>query len=144
MAESMYDAIGGTPVLRRLVDDFYTKVLADPILRPVFANFTQQHLEHVVVWLAEVFGGPGAFTDELGGHLHILRAHHGLGITEEQRARWADLMAESARTVLPADERLQDSFNRYIRWGTEIARDVSRPGEPYPEDAGDVPRWDWQ
>ncbi|CCH30065.1 group II truncated hemoglobin [Actinosynnema sp. NPDC047251] len=139
----MYEAIGGEPALRELVDDFYAKVLADPLLRPVFVNFTEQHLDHVVVWLAEVFGGPARFTEQLGGHLHILQAHHDLGITEEQRARWAELMAESARVTLPADEHLQDSFNRYIRWGTEIARDVSAPGEPYPTEAGDVPRWEW-
>ncbi|CAL9545282.1 hypothetical protein SUDANB95_04282 [Actinosynnema sp. ALI-1.44] len=50
-------------------------------------------------------------------------------------------MKESARTVLPADERLQDSFGRYIDWGKAVTRNVSQPGEADPESAGDVPRW---
>ncbi|MEJ2852916.1 MULTISPECIES: group II truncated hemoglobin [unclassified Saccharothrix] len=142
--QTMYDAIGGSKVLDELVEVFYAKVLDDPLLKPLFENFTRKHLEHVSVWLAEVFGGPATFTEELGGHLHILQAHHGLGISEPQRARWAELMKESAREVLPADDRLQDSFGRYIDWGTAIARDVSQPGEAYPDSAGDVPRWHWE
>jgi hemoglobin len=34
-------------------------------LAPVFEKFTPDHREHVAIWLAEVFGGPEAFTAEL-------------------------------------------------------------------------------
>ncbi|MHA6757971.1 globin family protein [Streptacidiphilus sp. PAMC 29251] len=34
----------------------------------MFIDFTPAHVEHVAIWLAEIFGGPTRFTDELGGH----------------------------------------------------------------------------
>jgi hemoglobin len=140
---TMYEAMGGLPALTHLTKIFYDRVFADPLLAPLFVNFTESHRANVAVWLAEVFGGPSTFTETRGGHLHILRAHHDLGITEEQRARWVELMADSARTVFPTDEALLRSFTDYLNWGSAIARDVSRHGEPLAESGGAVPRWDW-
>ncbi|MFF3464422.1 group II truncated hemoglobin [Streptomyces sp. NPDC001984] len=143
-AESLYDAIGGIDALRRLGGTFYDGVLADPLLSPVFANFTRTHIEHVAVWLAEVFGGPARFTVELGGHQALLRAHLGLSITEEQRTRWMELMAAAVDKELPEDERLRRQVLEYFDWGTRIARDVS--AGPVGEDLGDpgpTPRWGW-
>ncbi|MEU9047489.1 MULTISPECIES: group II truncated hemoglobin [unclassified Kitasatospora] len=143
--ESLYDAVGGIDALRRLSHTFYRGVLADPLLAPVFADFTPTHIEHVAVWLAEVFGGPTAFTDELGGHRALLHAHLGLEITEEQRLRWMELMAEAVRQELPADELLRRRVLEYFDWGTKIAEDVSASpagtdlGEP-----GPTPRWNWE
>ncbi|MFD8785341.1 group II truncated hemoglobin [Kitasatospora sp. NPDC059599] len=142
---SLYDAVGGLDALRRLSHTFYRGVLADPLLAPVFADFTPTHIEHVAVWLAEVFGGPTSFTDELGGHQALLRAHLGLRITEEQRLRWMELMAEAVRAELPADELLRARVLEYFDWGTKIAEDVSASpagtdlGEP-----GPTPRWNWE
>ncbi|MFF3878852.1 group II truncated hemoglobin [Streptomyces sp. NPDC001978] len=143
-AESLYDAIGGIDALRRLGGTFYDGVLADPLLSPVFANFTRTHIEHVAVWLAEVFGGPARFTAELGGHQALLRAHLGLSITEEQRTRWMELMAAAVDKELPEDERLRRQVLEYFDWGTRIARDVS--AGPVGEDLGDpgpTPCWGW-
>ena len=63
---SLNESLGGLPALRRLSDAFYQRVLADELLAPVFAGFEQRHVEHVAIWLAEVFGGPPDFTDRLG------------------------------------------------------------------------------
>lgn len=139
---TFYEAIGGEPALRRLIGTFYDQVLADPLLSPVFAHFTPTHVEHVIVWLTEVFGGPAGYTERLGGH-HALLAHHaGLTITEEQRARWAELMVATARKELPADALLQQRFGEYIEWGTRIALAVSQPGAEL-GDPGPVPHWGW-
>jgi hemoglobin len=142
--ESLYDAVGGTEALRRLSNTFYDGVLADPLLAPVFAHFTPTHIEHVAIWLAEVFGGPTSFTDDLGGHQALLRAHLGLSITEEQRVRWMQLMAAAVDKELPDDEVLRQRVMEYFDWGTKIARDVS--AEPVGQDLGTpgpTPRWSW-
>src|SRR5689334_13659368 len=55
---SLYDELGGIDSLRRLSDAFYRRVLEDEVLAPVFAGFEQRHVEHVAIWLGEVFGGP--------------------------------------------------------------------------------------
>jgi hemoglobin len=142
--ESLYEALGGVETLRRLSNTFYEGVLADPMLAPVFANFTPTHIEHVAVWLAEVFGGPARFTTELGGHQALLRSHLGLSITEEQRMRWMELMATAVDKELPDNEMLRRRVLEYFDWGTRIARDVS--AGPVGEDLGDpgpTPRWSW-
>ncbi|MFC9243611.1 group II truncated hemoglobin [Streptomyces sp. NPDC057136] len=142
--ESLYEAIGGTEALRRLSNTFYQEVLADPLLAPVFADFTRTHIEHVAVWLAEIFDGPADFTAELGGHQALLRVHLGRNITEPQRLRWMELMAVAVGKELPDDEELRARVLEYFDWGTTIARQVS--ASPAGEDLGDpgpTPRWGW-
>ncbi|MER7756199.1 group II truncated hemoglobin [Kitasatospora sp. NPDC097643] len=143
--DTLYEAVGGIDTLRRLSNTFYEGVLADPLLAPVFANFTTTHIEHVAVWLAEVFGGPARFTADLGGHQSLLRAHLGLAITEEQRLRWMELMAAAVAKELPEDELLRRRVLEYFDWGTRIAEDVS--GMQPDADLGDpgpTPRWGWE
>ncbi|NGN68819.1 globin [Streptomyces sp. A7024] len=142
---TLYDAIGGIEVLRRLSNTFYEAVLADELLAPVFADFTPTHIEHVAVWLAEIFSGPTRFTDDLGGHHALLSAHLGLHITEEQRLRWMELMAAAVEKELPPDDLLRRRVLEYFDWGTKIAREVSaeEPGTDI-GDPGPTPRWGWQ
>ncbi|MER7806883.1 group II truncated hemoglobin [Streptomyces sp900116325] len=142
---TLYKAIGGVAVLRRLSDTFYDKVLADPLLAPVFADFTPAHVEHVAVWLAEIFDGPADFTGRLGGHQSLLRSHLGLSITEPQRLRWMELMTAAVDEELPEDELLRRRVLEYFDWGTRIARDVSAsPAGADLGDPGPTPRWGWE
>ncbi|WP_406056340.1 group II truncated hemoglobin [Streptomyces sp. NBC_01077] len=143
-ANTLYEAVGGADALRRLSETFYEGVLADPLLAPVFADFTAAHIEHVAVWLAEVFSGPAEFTAGLGGHQALLRAHLGLGITEEQRLRWMELMTVAVEKELPDDALLRRRVVEYFDWGTRIAKDVSAsaPGTDL-GDPGPTPRWGW-
>ncbi len=142
MGSSLYDEVGGLDGLRRLSAAFYDRVLADELLAPVFADFTPTHLDHVAVWLAEVFGGPADFTAKLGGHQALLRSHLGLGIRDEHRQRWMELMADAISEVLPDRPELAATLMAYFAWGTAIAQDVSR--EPVGADLGEpgpTPRW---
>jgi hemoglobin len=142
---TLYEAVGGMEVLRALSDTFYDKVLADPVLAPVFADFTRAHVDHVAVWLAEVFSGPADFTAELGGHQSLLRSHLGLSITEEQRLRWMEMMSAAVAEELPDDAELRRTVLEYFDWGSSIARDVST--DPVGQDLGDpgpTPRWGWK
>ncbi|MDT3442483.1 MULTISPECIES: group II truncated hemoglobin [unclassified Pseudofrankia] len=145
MSSSLYDDVGGLDGLRRLSAAFYDRVLADELLAPVFTHFTPTHLDHVAVWLAEIFGGPADFSARLGGHQALLRSHLGLGIRDEHRRRWLELMADAIGEVLPGQPELAVALMEYFDWGTAIAQDVSQNpvgtdlGEP-----GPTPRWGHQ
>ncbi len=89
---SLHAAVGGPDGLRRGSRSFYERVLGDEVPAPMFSTFTPHHVEHVAVWLAEVFGGPAQFTQLQGGHQALLRSHLGLGIRDERRTRWLELM----------------------------------------------------
>lgn len=145
MAASLYDDVGGLDGLRRLSTAFYQGVLADDLLAPVFAHFTAEHAEHVAVWLAEVFGGPAGYTAHLGGHQALLRSHQGIGIREEHRQRWLQLMAAAIDQEFPGRPELATSLMSYFDWGTTIAQDVSQ--EPAGTDRGEpgpTPRWGYE
>jgi hemoglobin len=145
VTSSLYDDAGGLDGLRRLSNTFYQRVLADELLAPVFAHFTSAHVEHVAVWLAEVFGGPADFTARLGGHQALLRSHLGLEIRDEHRQRWLQLMAVAIGEVLPGRPELAAALMGYFEWGTAIAQDVSQ--DPVGTDLGQpglTPRWGYQ
>ena len=56
---SLYDAIGGRAALTAAVDDFYGRLLADPVLGPLFPRGAgARHRAYVVTILGEALGGP--------------------------------------------------------------------------------------
>jgi hemoglobin len=140
---TLYEWAGGQAAIDRLCEVFYARVPEDPLLGPVFAGMSPEHPAHVAAWLAEVFGGPPAYTDGHGGYAHMLARHLGRALTEPQRARWAAMIAESAdEAALPADPEFRSAFVAYVEWGSRIALANSQPGaEPPPE--APVPRWGW-
>src|SRR5215211_6601353 len=114
---TLYDWCGGAEALERLTSVFYRRVLDDSILRPIFAGMSPDHPQHVALWLGEVFGGPKMYTQEHGGYPHMLSKHIKLGLKEEQRARWVQLIASSADEAgLPSDPEFRSAFVAYIEW----------------------------
>jgi hemoglobin len=140
---TLYDWAGGMPALNRLTEVFYWYVHADPLLAPVFAHVGDDHPHHVAVWLAEVFGGPAAYTEQHGGYPAMLEHHRGLAITAEQRTRWVTLITAAAdEAELPADPEFRSAFAAYVEWGSRIGLANSQPGSQPPPRAP-VPRWGW-
>jgi hemoglobin len=143
MTPTLYEWAGGQEAFDRLTEAFYGRVRQDEVLAPVFARMPDDHPHHVALWFAEVFGGPAHYTEELGGYPHMMRKHLGRALTEEQRARWVQLIGLAADDVgLPSDPEFRSAFLAYVEWGTRIALANSQPGaEPPPE--APVPRWGW-
>jgi hemoglobin len=139
---TIYEAVGGADGLGRLVDHFYERARVDPLLRDQFRDLPPEHVGRVTLWLGEVFGGPGAYSQERGGHATLIRAHGGRAITEPQRARWVELMLASVKETLAPELRLLQTLSDYFEWGTKIALAVSQ-APPTDEDPGPMPRWGW-
>src|SRR5579859_4198921 len=96
---SLYEAAGGGDALARLTETFYARVGQDEILAPVFAGMGPDHPRQVAVWLGEVFGGPTDYSERRGGHRHMVGRHLGRALNEAQRARWVELLAETADEI---------------------------------------------
>ncbi|MFI6787922.1 antibiotic biosynthesis monooxygenase [Nonomuraea sp. NPDC050383] len=140
---TMYDWAGGTEALERLTDVFYTNVLKDDLLRPLFEHMSPDHPKWVAIWLGEVFRGPERYSQERGGYHHMVRQHLGKAITEAQRRRWVSLLMDAADEVgLPADPEFRAAFASYIEWGTRIALSNSQPAATPPLEAP-MPHWGW-
>jgi CDGSH-type Zn-finger protein/truncated hemoglobin YjbI len=141
---TLFEWAGGFPALLRLTRLFYGKhVPADPLLAPLFAEMSPDHPERVAAWLGETFGGPKAYTEGYGGYDRMVSQHMGKALTEEQRARWAQLIVRSANEAhLPTDPEFRAAFASYIEWGSRIAVENSTPGARPPEHMP-VPQWGW-
>ncbi|WP_037683768.1 group II truncated hemoglobin [Streptomyces griseus] len=140
---TLYDWAGGAEAFSRLTEVFYGKVLKDDVLAPVFAGLPPDHAEHVALWLAEVFGGPQAYSQTQGGHDHMVAKHFGKNITEAQRRRWVSLIQDAADEAgLPTDAEFRSAFLAYVEWGTRLAVYFSGPNAGPPGEQP-VPKWNW-
>lgn len=140
---SLYEWAGGTEAFVKLTDAFYRMVPNDELLAPLFAAMDAQHARYVGLWIAEVFGGPPAYSEERGGYGAMVGRHLGRGITEAQRRRWANLIMDAADEVgLPKDPEFRAAFASYIEWGSRLALHNSQPGAEVVRSAP-VPHWGW-
>jgi hemoglobin len=135
---------GGDAAFARLIDAFYDLVETDDLLAELFpGGVSEEHRRHVTAWWVEVFGGPAAYTRDLGGYERMLAHHRDLGITPEQRHRFAALMSLAADAAgLPAGPEFRSAFMAYVEWGTRLALHNSQPGAEVVASAP-VPRWGW-
>jgi len=140
--KTIFEVAGGMAAFDRLTRAFYGKVVDDPVLAPVFTHMTDDNVRGVALWLAEVFGGPKAYSGERGGYPYMVSQHVNRSLTEEQRARWVALMIVTAAEELPGNDKLQARIASYIEWGSHIALQNSQPGSHPPKDA-DIPEWGW-
>ena len=141
---SLYEWAGGEAAFRALINAFYDRVERDELLSPFFpGGVSEEHRDQVTAWWVEVFGGPARYTAELGGYENMVAHHRDLGITPEQRHRFASLMSLAADDAeLPDDPEFRAALVGYLEWGTRIALHNSQPGAEFPAEAP-VPRWGW-
>jgi hemoglobin len=141
---TLYEHAGGDEGLHRLEDSFYSSVLADPLLQPLFGGGQPEHVDHLTAFTAESFGGPGRFTAELG-FAHLIDVHRGLRITEEQRARFVELyMAALDACAMPDDAAFREAVRSHVEFGSRVAMQNSNAtsdDELHP--LREVPRWTW-
>ena len=146
MAETptLYEWAGGSAAFERLINAFYNRVESDDLLSPMFpGGVTAEHRTHVIAWWSEVFGGPAQYTEQLGGYHRMVNKHVRLGITAEQRFRFASLMSLAADDAgLPDDPEFRAAFVGYVEWGTRIALANAGPEADIVQQAP-VPRWGW-
>lgn len=145
MAETLFEHAGGSEGIHRVVAHWYPRVLADPLLQPLFGDGRPTHVDHLTAFIGEVFGGPARYTDELGGFPALLEAHRGLRITEAQRRRFVELFLDSADAVgLPDDAPFREALRGYLEFGTEVAVVNSHAQDDSQlHECQEVPRWSW-
>ena len=91
METTLYDQIGGAASITRLIDVFYSRVLADPELKPFFAGVQMAKLRRMQEEL---------FSAALGGP----QRYSGRTMVEAHRTRNIGLKDYQARVALRIDE----------------------------------------
>jgi hemoglobin len=142
--ETLFQHAGGDEGLHRLEEIFYTKALADPILRRLFTERVPTHVAHLTWFTAESFGGPDRFTRNVG-FPHLIDIHRQLQITDEERERFITLYLEALDDArVPTDEPFRRAVREHLEFGTRVAQQNSwaeTDNDLHPIRA--VPRWQW-
>jgi hemoglobin len=142
--ETLFEHAGGIEGLHRLEDHFYSSVLADPLLQPLFGAGKPSHVEHLTWFTAESFGGPGRFSSELGFR-HLIEVHRGKKITEEQRQRFVELYLAALDAVgMPDDKPFRAAVRSHVEFGSKVAMQNSNAAsEEELHPLREVPIWTW-
>jgi hemoglobin len=140
---TLYDWLGGIAALQRLTERFYERVKDDALLAPVFAHMSGEHPGHVAAFLAEVLGGPTAYSEQHGGHPHMIRQHLNRHLDQDQRRQWVALLLSTADELgMPDDPEFRSALVGYLEWGSRLAVINSQAGAVVDADAP-MPKWGW-
>lgn len=118
---TLYDAVGGEPFFRRLVEVFYEGVAGDEVLVRLYpeAPDLSGASERLCLFLMQYWGGPTTYSQQRG-HPRLRLRHMPFPIGPEERDRWLahmDRAVEVATAELP-DRQLAaavaDALRRYF------------------------------
>jgi len=102
--ESLYEAVGGAPVFRQLVERFYEGVALDPILRPLYPDEDLTAAkDRLRMFLEQYWGGPTTYSDERG-HPRLRMRHAGWVIGPRERDAWLGHMRAAVDALDVSDE----------------------------------------
>lgn len=102
-AGSLYEAVGGASWFVELIDRFYDRVMADPILAPMFPADLTESKRNAAHFLIQYWGGPTTYSDERG-HPRLRMRHAPFAIGRSERDAWVGHMRASVEDMDPAPE----------------------------------------
>jgi hemoglobin len=104
--ENFYEAVGGEPAFRKLVDAFYTGVANDPVLRPLYPESDLgPAADRLRMFLVQYWGGPGTYQEQRG-HPRLRMRHAPFTIGPRERDAWLGHMRDAVDSLdLPAQQR---------------------------------------
>lgn len=111
---TLYDLVGGEATFRRLVDEFYARVEADPVLRSMFPDNLEAGKHHQFLFLSQFFGGPATYSEERG-HPRLRMRHDPFPIDQQARDHWLRHMIDAVDAVgieEPMRSMMTDYFER--------------------------------
>jgi hemoglobin len=103
---TFYEAIGGEPTFRKLIDVFYAGVADDPVLRPLYPEADLgPAAERLRMFLEQYWGGPNTYS-QLRGHPRLRQRHAPFRVGPTERDAWLRQMrkAVEALDLSPDDE----------------------------------------
>jgi hemoglobin len=124
---TLYDVVGGEGTFRRLVEAFYARVEADPVLRPMFPDDLEAGKEYQFLFLSQYFGGPTTYMEQRG-HPRLRMRHMPFTIDEEAQQHWLSHMLAAIDEVGIA-EPARTEMREYFQRGSAFMINTYRPHE---------------
>jgi hemoglobin len=77
--DTLYERLGGKEAIGQVVESFYDKVLADPVVNHFFKGTDmKKQIRHQTLFMSWITGGPNAYTGK-----SMQKAHAGLNLQEK-------------------------------------------------------------
>jgi hemoglobin len=96
---NVYEAAGGEPTFRLLVERFYAGVEEDPLLRPLYVDEDLAGAtEHLALFLIQYWGGPSTY-NEKRGHPRLRMRHQPFAIGQAERDAWMGHMKAAVESL---------------------------------------------
>ena len=86
-AQCLHEEAGGQPFFERLVDVFYQGIEKSEVLRAMYPEDLGESKHHLVLFLAQYWGGPPRYAEERG-HPRLRMRHAPFVITKRARDAW--------------------------------------------------------
>jgi hemoglobin len=103
-SETFYDAIGGEPTFRKLVDEFYAGVATDPVLRPLYpGEDLGPARERLTLFLMQYWGGPTTYSQNRG-HPRLRMRHAPFRVGPAERDAWLRHMRRAVDSLALPEE----------------------------------------
>ncbi|MCY1144723.1 globin [Actinoplanes sp. Pm04-4] len=104
-APTFFDAVGGEPTFRRLVDRFYEGIADDPLLRPMYPEGDLgPAAERMTLFLMQYWGGPNTYS-ATRGHPRLRMRHAPFVVDAAARDAWLTHMRAAVDSLeLPPEQ----------------------------------------
>lgn len=113
---SIYERIGGAPVIDELIEAFYVRVLADPLLAPFFHDSPLDRLRSMQKeFFCMALGGPVSYSGKSLAH-----AHHGRGVKPEHFAHFVRHLVETLKDIGVSDKDADHVIEHINTFANEI------------------------
>src|SRR5260370_28260283 len=110
---SLFELAGGEATFRLLVQRFYGRVAADPILRRVYPDEDLSGAtERLTLFLIQYWGGPSTYSDQRG-HPRLRMRHAPFAIGRRERDAWLAAMT-AALDGADLDPDVRKRFDDYF------------------------------
>ncbi|MEV6345065.1 globin [Actinoplanes sp. NPDC051851] len=126
---TFFDAVGGEPTFRRLVDKFYEGVAEDPLLRPMYPEEDLgPAADRLTLFLMQYWGGPSTYS-ESRGHPRLRMRHAPFRVDPASRDAWLHHMRVAVDSLELA-EPLHTELWSYLERAAYFMVNTMDPAEP--------------
>ncbi|TWU02133.1 group I truncated hemoglobin [Stieleria varia] len=123
-ARVLFDRLGGTAAVAKIVQEAYDRIMDDPMLSPFFADTSMERLKHMQYqFLAAAFDGPVAYSGA-----ELTQVHAGRGITARHFARFCEHFADAMQSHDVNQKDLDDALARLAIYKDRVTGDTNVGG----------------
>ncbi|QOC90713.1 globin [Micromonospora craniellae] len=95
---TLFEAVGGEPTFRKLVDEFYAGIATDPLLRPMYPEDLGPAADRMRLFLMQYWGGPNTYSTQRG-HPRLRMRHAPFRIGAAERDAWLRHMRRAVESL---------------------------------------------